>query len=131
MPEHTNVRPLAELLRALMENLYLSTACAAGDHARCRLVDKYRGLPCCCTECEHTDLDGAPPPACTPLWHLAEEGREEAGYTYAGQYLGVRSDLYELIERVLAGHVHELRRPPIAYEAAVAVALFLAPRSGA
>ncbi|MFH9731839.1 hypothetical protein [Streptomyces sp. NPDC017260] len=131
MPDHVSVKPLAELLGSLTQNLYLSTACAAGQHDDCVPVDPYRGLPCCCPLCDHVDLDGAPPPAEMPLHHLAEEGREKDGYTYQGQFLGVRLDLYERIEQILADHVHELRRPPLTYEVAVAVALFLAPRSGA
>ncbi|AZM47833.1 hypothetical protein DMB38_20400 [Streptomyces sp. WAC 06738] len=132
MDEPTSVRDLVELLRSLMQGLYLSTACAAGDHAKCRQVDKYRGLPCCCLECGHADLDGSPPPVCLPLLHMAEEGRQEDGYTYLdGQVLGVRTDLYKAISGALELHVHELRRDRIAYDAAVKAALVFAPRIGA
>lgn len=131
MPEFASVRPVAELLGSLAQELFLSPACAASRHEECQPADPYRGLLCCCPVCEHLDLDARPATASMPLHHLAEEGRERAGYTYLGQYLGVRTDLYERIWQVLTGHVHELRRPAMTYEVAVAVALFLAPRSGA
>lgn len=128
--EPVTARAAAELLRTLMQNLYLSTACAAGDHGRCRLVDKYRGLPCCCTECDHTDLEGSPPAACVPLLHLGEDERRPE-YVYDDQGLGVRGDLVQAMSHVLEDHVHELRRPAMAHQLAVAAALNFAPRSGA
>ncbi|MGW3860671.1 hypothetical protein ACWEDZ_04215 [Streptomyces sp. NPDC005047] len=131
MPDDPSVRPAAELLHELMQHLYLSTACAADDHGECRQVDKYRGLPCCCTVCDHADLVGSPPPACTPLLHYAEAGERRPEYTYSpGEPLGVRNDLVDALTRVLAHHVHELRRPPIAHQLGVAAALTFAPRSG-
>lgn len=126
-----DVRDLALLLHSLTQKLHLSPACAAGIHTDCPGVDSYRGLPCCCPECDHADLTGTPPPVCRPLLHLAEEGRQRRGYIYNGQCLGVRADLYEKLERVLELHVHQLRRPKVAYDLAVAAALLFAPRSGA
>ncbi|MFE2539019.1 hypothetical protein [Actinacidiphila glaucinigra] len=122
--------PSAQLLRTLMGRLYLSTACAADDHRRCRLVSKYSGLPCCCTRCRHTHLDGSPPPAITPLLHLAEDGRYSHQHTYFGdQLLGVRTDMVQAMNRVLDTHVPEERREALAYDLAVAAALIFAPRS--
>lgn len=129
--EPTDIRPEALFLAALAQGLFLSPACAAGRHQQCWQIDTFTGRPCCCPECDHVDQAGAPP-ATKPLLHLTEEGRGRPGYTYyKGEGLGVRSDLYEAMDRVLALHVHELRRPFIAYRLAVAAALVYAPRSGA
>jgi len=132
MDEHTDVRPEALFLAALAQDLFLSAACAAAKHEQCWLVDPFSGRTCCCPECNHVDLVGAPPRALMPLWHLAEEGRRKDGYTYHGdEPLGVRTDLYEVISRALELHIHERRRPRVAYDAAVRAALVFAPRSGA
>ena len=122
---------MAELLHSLSQDLFLSPACRAGVHDECHSVDVYSGLTCCCPLCVHTDLDGAPPPVLLPLLHFAEEGRQQAGYVYAGQALGVRDDVYRAIETALQLHIHELRRPRVAYDAAVRAALALLPRIGA
>lgn len=128
--EPTDVSQAAELLHELMQSLYLSPACAAGVHHECPQVDAYGGLPCCCTVCDHTDRHGSPPPVLVPLLHYAE-GARRPPYTYDDQGLGVRTDLVAAMNRVLEWHVHELRRPPIAHQLAVAAALNFAPRSGA
>lgn len=128
MDEHTDVKPEALFLAALAQELFLSSSCAAGRHDRCWQVDPFSGRSCCCPECDHIDLQGAPPPAILPLWHLAEEGRHRPGYTYNGHALGVRNDVYEAVERALRLHVHELRRPRVAYDAAVNAVLAMAPR---
>jgi len=131
MDEHTDVKPEALFLAALAQELFLSPSCAAGRHEQCWQVDTYSGRPCCCPDCDHVDLEGAPPPVILPLLHLAEEGRGRPGYTYyKGEGLGVRSDLYEALNRVLELHVHELRRPYLTYRLAVAAALVFAPRLG-
>lgn len=126
----TDARQDADRLRELMQSLYLSTACAAGDHRECRTVDKYKGLPCCCTVCDHTDLNGSPPPASVPLLHYAE-GDRRPGYAYDAWGMGARSDLVAALDHVLEDHVHELSRPSLAQQLAVAAALVFAPRSGA
>lgn len=129
MDEYTGVEPEVAFLAALSTDLFLSPACAASEHEKCWQVDLFSGRPCCCPECAHVDLHGAPPPAILPLLHLAEEGRMEPGYTYfKDQGLGVRSDLVEALNHVLELHVHELRRPYLAYRLAVAAALVYAPR---
>lgn len=131
MDEHTDVKPEVLFLAALAQDLHLSPACAADEHEHCWQVDPYSGRPCVCPECDHVDLDGAPPPATLPLLHLAEEGRVRRGYTYyKGEGLGVRTDMYEALNRVLELHVHELRRPYLSYRLAVAAALVFAPRKG-
>ncbi|MFV0135528.1 hypothetical protein ACLGIH_20290 [Streptomyces sp. HMX87] len=130
--EYTDVLPEAAFLAALSTDLFLSPACAAGEHAECWQVDSFRGRPCCCPDCDHVDLRGAPPPATLPLLHLADDGHQKPGYTYhKGQGLGVRTDLYRALNRVLELHVHELRRPYLTYRLAVAAALVYAPRRGA
>ncbi|MGW3153746.1 hypothetical protein [Streptomyces sp. NPDC001089] len=132
MAEDTSLRPLAELLHSIAQDLYLSPACRAGVHERCALVDEFSAMTCCCLLCDHVDVDGCPPPAGLPLLHLAEEdGRRRVGYRYGGRPLGVRSDMYGAVESALRLHVHELRRPRVAYDAAVQAALILAPRLGA
>jgi hypothetical protein len=132
MIDPTDVHPEVAFLAVLSTDLFLSPACAAGEHEKCWQVDTFTGRPCCCPECDHVDRHGAPPPATLPLLHLAEEGRCEAGYTYHnGQGLGVRTDLVQAMNRALELHVHELRRPYLAYRLAVAAALVYAPRSGA
>lgn len=131
MAEDTGVRHMATLLHSLSQDLFLSPACRAGRHERCGVADEFSGMTCCCPLCDHVDLDGAPTPATKPLLHLAEEGRQQAGYTYNGLPLGVRDDLYRAIETALQLHVHQLRRPRVAYDAAVKAALALAPRMGA
>lgn len=131
MAERTSVRPLAELLHSIAQDLYLSPACRAGVHERCALVDEFTAMTCCCLLCDHVDVDGTPPPAGMPLLHLAEAGRRQAGYHYGTQSLGVRDDMYEAMKAVLAVHVHALRRPAVAYDTAVTAALVYAPRLGA
>ncbi|MEV7902139.1 hypothetical protein [Streptomyces anulatus] len=131
MPGELNdVRQAAELLHRLTRHLYLSAACAADDHANCPQIDHYSARPCCCTACDHSGLTGTPPPVCVPLLHYAEKA-PRPGYTYDSQGMGVRDDLVEALARVLETHVHELRRPPMAQQLAVAAALLFAPRSGA
>jgi hypothetical protein len=122
---------MAELLHSISQDLYLSPGCRAGVHERCVVVDEFTAMTCCCPLCDHADLAGAPPPASLPLWHLAEEGRRKAGYVYNGAVFGVREDLYRAVENSLRLHVHELRRPGVAYDAAVRAALTLAPKIGA
>lgn len=130
--DYTGVQPEVAFLVALSSDLFLSPACAAGEHEQCWQVDNFTGRPCCCPDCDHVDLEGAPPPVILPLLHLAEEGRALPGYTYyKAEALGVRSDLYEALWRVLELNVHELRRPHLTYRLAVAAALTYAPRSGA
>lgn len=130
--DYTDVQPEVAFLVALSTDLFLSPACAAGQHEQCWQVDTFTGRPCCCPDCDHVDLGGAPPPATLPLLHLAEEGRAEPGYTYyKAEGLGVRTDLVDAMNRILELHVHELRRPYLAYRLAVAAALTYAPRSGA
>ncbi|WP_369042264.1 hypothetical protein [Streptomyces sp. Midd1] len=132
MHDYTGVQPEVAFLAALSTDLFLSPACAADEHERCWQVDHFTGRPCCCPDCDHVDLEGAPPPATLPLLHLAEEGHSKPGYTYfKGEGLGVRTDLVASMNRVLELHVHELRRPYLAYRLAVAAALTYAPRSGA
>ncbi|MFI7083908.1 hypothetical protein ACIBUR_09910 [Streptomyces anulatus] len=130
LAEPFDVRQAAELLQRLSRYLFLSAACAASAHHECPLVDTYSGRPCCCTGCDHTGFVGSPPPVVLPLLHYAEDGRRQ-GYTYDAQQMGVRDDLVRAMTHVLENHVHELRRPRMAHQLAVAAALVFAPRSGA
>ncbi|MFC9505438.1 hypothetical protein [Streptomyces sp. NPDC057002] len=127
--DDTSARPMAELLYSISQELHLDPACRAGVHEKCRYVDQFSGLTCCCPLCEHTALDGAPPPVTLPLLHLAEEGRPRNGYTYLeGECLGVRSNLYELMVRLLERNAHQPHRSRVAYELALGTALLFAPR---
>lgn len=43
-----------------MTHHYVSTACAHGQHRKCRALCKYCDTPCACTECTHEDLEDRP-----------------------------------------------------------------------
>ncbi|MGW3272267.1 hypothetical protein ACWDFH_12445 [Streptomyces kronopolitis] len=124
----------AELLRGLMEVLYLSTSCASGNHQECRQVDEYRSLVCCCTECEHTEFDtNSPTGAAVPLLHLAVNDDERRdSHVYAdGEQLGIRQDLFRSLLKVLDGRagLPETQRLDLAVQLGVAAVLVFAPRS--
>lgn len=128
------VSQAAELLRGLMEVLYLSTSCASGNHRECRQVDKYRSLVCCCTECEHAELDAnSPIGAGVPLLHLAvNEAERRDSHVYAdGEQLGIRQDLFRSLVKVLDGRagLPEAQRLDLAVQLGVAAVLVFAPRS--
>lgn len=131
-----NLPPLqaVELLRGLMEVLYLSTACASGNHSQCRQVDKFRALVCCCPECEHTDLvTGKTTGADVPLLHLAStEGERRDSHVYAaGEQLGIRQDLLRSLTKTLEEHtrLNETQRLDLAVQLGIAAVLVFAPRS--
>ncbi|MFJ4739104.1 hypothetical protein [Streptomyces sp. NPDC088775] len=125
----------AELLRSLMEVLYLSTACASGNHSQCRQVDKFRALVCCCPECGHVDLQASgATSAGTPLLHLAGTNAERLdSHVYAdGEALGVRADLVRALEKTLEETTRRTsggRRRRIAVQLGIAACLTFAPRS--
>lgn len=123
-----------ELMRGLMEVLYLSTACASGNHSQCRQVDKFRSLVCCCPECEHTDLvAGTPTGADVPLLHLAAtEAEQRDTHVYgADEQLGVRQDLVRSIAKTLEedSRMNEARRLHLAVQVGICACLVFAPRS--
>jgi hypothetical protein len=124
----------AELLHALMQRLYLSTACAAGDHIHCRQVDKYRSLVCVCTQCEHIPPTTAPEAmAGVPLLHLRERGEDRSPHHVYGKSdpLGVRVDVVRALEKSFTDHVPDIRkgrRVDAAHLAGLTVCLMLAPR---
>ncbi|MEV8399259.1 hypothetical protein [Streptomyces niveus] len=129
------VTQAAVLMRQLMEVLYLSTACASGNHRQCRQVDKFRSLVCCCPECQHSDLRAVgPTSASTPLLHLARtppERLESHIYSH-GELLGVRSDLVLALEKTLqesAPRVREKDRQQVSVQLGIAACLTFAPRS--
>ncbi|MFF1693098.1 hypothetical protein ACFVXC_05650 [Streptomyces sp. NPDC058257] len=124
-----------KLLQALMEVLYLSTACASGQHHQCRGVDKFRSLVCCCTGCGHTSLLGPPPDtAGIPLLHLAEQyDQRDTHHVYEPNgTLGVRADLVRALEKTLdeqlPGLGEESRRA-LAVQLGITSCLTFAPRS--
>lgn len=90
-----------KILHALMAELYLSTACAAGDHLSCRLVDKYRALVCCCTGCDHEGRSPSSKVLTGPLLHpIDDDSEKRPGYIYRGG-LGRRDDLVRMATAVL------------------------------
>lgn len=121
------------LLRGLMEVLYLSTGCAAGQHSQCQQVDNFRSLVCCCPECGHTDLvAGKATRADAPLLHLAiAEGERRDTHVYAaGEQLGVRHDLLRSLTKTLEEHTRlsEAQRLDLAVQLGIAACLVFAPR---
>jgi hypothetical protein len=124
----------AELLQSLMEVLYLSTACALGHHSMCRGVEPFRGLVCCCLDCEHTDVHSTgPTSAGVPLLHkvLAEEERLDSHSYLDGDDLGVRTDLVEALEKDLEEadpHTSPEKRRLLAVQLGVTACLIFAPR---
>ncbi|MEW1922230.1 hypothetical protein [Streptomyces sp. NPDC088360] len=122
-----------ELLRGLMDVLYLSTACAAGQHSQCRQVDKFRSLVCCCPECAHTDIaTGTPTGADAPLLHLAatKAERRDTHVYAAGEQLGIRQDLHRSITKTLEEHtrLNQAQRLNLAVQLGIASCLVFAPR---
>ncbi|MGW1180175.1 hypothetical protein [Streptomyces drozdowiczii] len=117
-----------KLLHTLMQSLYLSTACAAGQHHQCHGVDRFRSLICCCIECGHTRHVG------TPLLHHAETaGERDAHHAYEpGGQLGVRTDLVQALEKTLdewMPHIAEDARRTLAIQCGITACLTFAPRS--
>lgn len=122
-----------ELMQSLMEVLYLSTACAAGQHSQCRQVDKFRSLVCCCPECGHADLvAGKETSVDAPLLHLAvtEAERRDTHVYAAGEQLGVRHDLLRSLTKTLEEHTRlsEKQRLDLAVQLGIAACLVFAPR---
>lgn len=122
-----------ELMQSLMEVLYLSTACAAGQHSQCRQVDKFRSLVCCCPECQHADLAaGTGAGADAPLLHLAAtEAEQRSTHVYAaGEQLGIRHDLLRSLTKTLEEHtrLNESQRLDLAVQLGIAACLVFAPR---
>lgn len=111
-----------------MQELYLSTACARGDHVNCRQVDKYGALVCCC-ECGHGAPPGPKVQLTGPLLHPVDRPEEQlAGYIYR-EGMGRRVDLVALATRV----VLTVRADPPerkVLDVADMIALFFAPRFG-
>ncbi|WNI17654.1 hypothetical protein [Actinacidiphila sp. ITFR-21] len=123
-----------ELLRGLMEVLYLSPACASGNHSRCDQVDRFRSLVCCCPECEHADLAaGLPAGADVPLLHLAAtEAEQRASHVYApGEQLGIRQDLHRSLTKTLEERTRlsETNRLDLAVQLGISAVLVFAPRA--
>jgi hypothetical protein len=118
-----------KILKGLMDELYLSTACAAGNHLECRLVDKFRGLVCCCPDCDHEGRSPKKQLLTGPLLHSANTIAEQrSGYIYRGG-LGRRVDLLRLATRVMLDARKE-PRAPVLFEIADQIALLYAPRLG-
>ncbi|MET9470490.1 MULTISPECIES: hypothetical protein [unclassified Streptomyces] len=130
--------PQAEdLLRSLMEVLYLSPGCAAGHHVQCESINPFTSLVCCCTECGHVDPRARGlTSAGTPLLHLGcTEDEYLDTHVYAdGEALGVRSDLVRALDKTLAEALtpHTMsddERQRIAVQLGIACCLTFAPRS--
>lgn len=117
------------LLQHLQRKIYLSTACAAGDHLKCRLVDKYRSMVCCCPDCGHDQPIGENPLLTGPLLHPVDRAEEQLpGYIYRDG-LGRRYDLIKLAtDLVLLARADPPERKVL--QAADKIALFFAPRFG-
>lgn len=112
-----------------MDELYLSTACAADSHLECRLVDKYRGLVCCCQACDHEGRTPKNQLLTGPLLHPAETIAEQrSGYVYRGG-VGRRVDLLRVATQVLLEARRE-PRAPVLFDIADRIALLYAPRLG-
>lgn len=118
-----------KILRQLMGELYLSTACAAGEHLECRLVDKFRSLVCCCPDCDHEGRSAKKRLLTGPLLHSVETIAEQRpGYVYRGG-VGRRIDLLRLGTRVMLDARRE-PQGPVLFDIADRIALFFAPRLG-
>lgn len=139
--DHTQIKNLdkldskgrAGLLAALMQDTYLSTACAAGKCRECRQIDKYRALVCVCQTCAHVDLSHTPTPPCGPLLHAARNRRHrKADYTYPGtEELGVRNDVMAAqlrVVRMTSALIPHTLHEELAWRHAVAACLVFAPR---
>lgn len=112
-----------------MEEVYLSTACASGNHLECRLVDKFRGLVCCCTTCDHEGRTPKNQLLTGPLLHHAETiGEQRPGYIYRGT-VGRRVDLVRLATALLL-RAREEPQGAVLFEIADQIALLFAPRLG-
>ncbi len=116
-------------LYELMQRLYLSTACAGGNHLECRLVDKYRGLVCCCPDCGHEGPRLRNVLFTGPLLHPADTFAEQRpGYIYR-EGLGRRVDLVRLATDVILRARNE-PQGPVLFEITDRIALLFAPRFG-
>lgn len=78
---------------------YLSTACSAGDHESCRLMNTYTAQSCVCARCHHQPRLLSVEADCGPWLHTKNQplpdGFEVDDFEYHDDFFGVRKELID------------------------------------